>query len=186
MVRVEKEQLLHYIMEQKNRVLFHFANQCAPVVLASKPAILLMIPEVEKKQYEEEARRWKIEMVTLCHRQERSAVLFFHPQRLSQRLQKVDTKDYLEHRGYGQMGLDAVFMELGRRMQSFYEKRSEYPHELGLLLGYPLEDVIGYVANHGQGCLLSGYWKVYHDVALARQTFEEYDQARNAMLALIL
>lgn len=186
MVRVEKEILLHYIRKPHNRVLLQFANQCAPVALASKPALLLMIPEVEKNQYEEEAKRWKLELVTLCQREERSAVLCFHPQRLSQKLQEFDTKKFLEHRGYGPMGMNPVFMELGRRIQSFYENGSEYPHELGVILGYPLEDVIGYIANHGQAFLLSGYWKVYHDIATARQTFQEYDQARNRMLTSIL
>ena len=49
-----------------------------------------------------------------------------------------------------------------------------FPHEIGLFLGYPLEDVIGFIENHGQHCKCVGTWKVYSDEKAARKTFARY------------
>lgn len=44
------------------------------------------------------------------------------------------------------------------------------PHELGLFLGYPPEDVAAY-AQGNQPCLLTGFWRVYHDAEHAAAQF---------------
>ena len=54
----------------------------------------------------------------------------------------------------------------------------DFPHEIGIFLGYPLEDVKGFIANCGQGCKLCGMWKVYGDVESAKALFECYNQCR--------
>lgn len=36
-----------------------------------------------------------------------------------------------------------------------------FPHEIGVFLGYPLEDVKGFIANGGRNCKCCGLWKVY-------------------------
>ena len=39
-----------------------------------------------------------------------------------------------------------------------------FPHEMGVLLGYPVEDVRGFMEQNGQNALYQGYWKVYAHV----------------------
>ncbi len=55
------------------------------------------------------------------------------------------------------------------------ERLSEdsFPHEIGLFLGYPLMDVIGFMKK--KKCLFSGLWKVYGNVEETKQLFEAYD-----------
>ena len=53
-------------------------------------------------------------------------------------------------------------------------------------MGYPLEDVQGFIRNKGKNYLYSGYWKVYGDVEKAIQLFQSYDRARKQMLAVLL
>ena len=36
-----------------------------------------------------------------------------------------------------------------------------FPHEIGIFLGYPPEDVKGFIENGGQNCKSCGLWKVY-------------------------
>ena len=50
--------------------------------------------------------------------------------------------------------------------------KQSFPHEIGVILGYPLEDVKGYMENGGQKCLLNGYWKVYNNPEEAKRKFE--------------
>lgn len=48
----------------------------------------------------------------------------------------------------------------------------DFPHEIGLFLGYPPEDVHGFIENKAQDYKLSGLWKVYGDEEKARERFE--------------
>ncbi len=50
-----------------------------------------------------------------------------------------------------------------------------FPHEIGLFLDYPPEDVRGFLENKQAKC--SGCWKVYGDVNKALETFAQYKQA---------
>jgi hypothetical protein len=64
------------------------------------------------------------------------------------------------------------------------QKQFEYhkcPHEVGLFLGYPLDDVLGFIRHRGRGYKLCGAWKVYGDVEQAKQRFRQYDLCRECM-----
>ncbi len=50
----------------------------------------------------------------------------------------------------------------------------EFPHEIGLFLGYPPEDVQGFIENRADGCKYAGCWKVYGDADAARKIFAKY------------
>ena len=52
--------------------------------------------------------------------------------------------------------------------------RKTLPPEVGLFLGYPPEDVCGFIARRGRDFVCSGYWKVYANEAEARALFEQY------------
>lgn len=54
----------------------------------------------------------------------------------------------------------------------------EFPHEIGIFLGYPLEDVDGFITHQGENCKLCGCWKVYGNVEQARRTFANYEKCR--------
>ena len=55
----------------------------------------------------------------------------------------------------------------------------DFPDEIGLFLGYPVDDVTGFIQNKGRNYLLCGYWKVYSDENRARRIFSNYDKCRN-------
>jgi hypothetical protein len=62
----------------------------------------------------------------------------------------------------------------------------DFPHEIGLFLGYPPEDVRGFIQDRGRSALASGYWKVYGNVVEAKQTFKKFRRAEHeAARALI-
>ena len=46
----------------------------------------------------------------------------------------------------------------------------EYPHEIGLILGYPLEDVKGFISGACETC--RGPWRAYGNAAAAQKSFE--------------
>ena len=56
-----------------------------------------------------------------------------------------------------------------------------FPHEIGLFLGYPIEDVVGFIRYSGRGCKLSGYWKVYGDAEAASRLFDRLSRVCHAV-----
>ena len=59
-----------------------------------------------------------------------------------------------------------------------------FPHEIGLVLGYPPVDVEGFIEKEGRDFLYSGYWKVYGNLEDTLKTFEAYDQARDYVIGM--
>ena len=80
------------------------------------------------------------------------------------------------------MGTGRLLDELSRRMRS--AKAGGFPHEIGLFLGYPLEDVTGFIAAGGAEYRCSGCWKVYGDVEQAQRLFRRYAACRKRYLAM--
>lgn len=61
------------------------------------------------------------------------------------------------------------------------EGEGEFPHEIGLFLGYPLCDVRGFIEDaRGGVCLGCGYWKVYGEVEEREKLFKGTSAARGA------
>ncbi len=54
----------------------------------------------------------------------------------------------------------------------------DFPHEVGLFLGYPPEDVRGFMEH--RDCKLTGCWKVYGDPQKAQEIFRRYRQCTAA------
>ena len=57
-----------------------------------------------------------------------------------------------------------------------------FPHEVGLLLGYPLEDVRGFIEHRGRGAHAVGPWKVYGDPAEARRRWDSMRECRKTII----
>ena len=66
--------------------------------------------------------------------------------------------------------LDVCLAHLRLRMQ--FQK--SFPHEIGLFLGYPVADVVGFITHKGQDFCYSGYWKVYANERETRALFDRY------------
>lgn len=60
---------------------------------------------------------------------------------------------------------------------------ASFPHEIGLFLGYPPEDVSGFIENGARGFKCAGCWKVYGDEETARALFLRYRRCTEAYCA---
>lgn len=60
------------------------------------------------------------------------------------------------------------------------------PDEIGIFLGYPIEDVISYVQNEGREFIYCKYWKVYHNVDKSLALFEEIDNVCEKVASMLL
>lgn len=102
----------------------------------------------------------------------------YRPALLWQRLQSESAAQLLTQAGYPtQRSLKDCLDRLGQRLSE-----EEFPHEIGLFLDYPPDDVTGYLANGGRDCKVCGYWKVYSNVERATRLFRLYDACRDSLL----
>lgn len=84
--------------------------------------------------------------------------------------------EYLKEKNYPiNSGFDSILLELLSRLMT----NKTFPHEVGFFLGYPLEDVIQFEVQHGNGFKFCGDWKVYGNLKDALVQMNEYKNCRN-------
>jgi hypothetical protein len=102
---------------------------------------------------------------------EDSALLYLYRPRLLQRdLENSEARRLLAEVGYDDLRPGRCLPQLLRRFRS----GTDFPHEIGLFLSYPPEDVRGFIRHKGRNCKCVGCWKVYGDAEEARRRFESY------------
>jgi len=60
----------------------------------------------------------------------------------------------------------------------------DFPHEIGLFLSYPPEDVKGFVENHACNYKCAGLWKVYGDEVRAQRLFARFKRCTDVYYRL--
>ncbi|NLL91401.1 MAG: DUF3793 family protein [Ruminococcaceae bacterium] len=106
-------------------------------------------------------------------------IFVYRPKMIEAMLDDCDLRCFLCGLGYPvDEGHEANIAHLLKKM----EENNTFPHELGLFLGYPLEDVTGFIANKGKGYTLCGLWKVYSQPERARERFDLFKRCREHCL----
>lgn len=117
----------------------------------------------------------------LCHCAARTLILVYQPQQLEDLLQKQAISCYLQELGYKSGSVHSLLRKLGAKISC----SQDFPHEIGIFLGYPLADIQGFIKNKGKNCKCSGYWKVYDDVEHAKRLFDAYNKCRDRLLKAV-
>ena len=107
--------------------------------------------------------------------QHKALIYVYRPKLLKKDLLDQDAMDILEKLGYKVDSPETCVACLRRRLSEF-KCSQEFPHEIGFFLGYPSEDVIGFIENKACDFKCVGCWKVYGDAAKAKRTFNMYDK----------
>ena len=66
----------------------------------------------------------------------------------------------------------AIWLEYANRQTFKGDESGEFPHEVGLFLSYPPEDVKGFLEH--KPCKCVGCWKVYENEEADKKTFAKY------------
>ena len=114
----------------------------------------------------------------LCGCGKRALLLVYREEQLARQLREPLAAELLRRDGYPEGADVERLLEL---LSTRLRMGKEFPHEIGLFLGYPPEDVLGFQRYRGQNCKLCGYWKVYSDVDRARVLFRLYDRCREVL-----
>jgi hypothetical protein len=166
-------------IEPNRRFQSFMEYRLAPVMEGAKPAELIMLcPGLYdlhdtwlhggKEMIEETG----LECLTLKERADCACVLVYDKASLSRYLDAEWETPLMRNAGYRQFEEHAYLSRLKDRFAD------RCPHEIGLFLGFPYDDVDEFIKNSGRQYLFNGYWKVYCKPDRARTIFHKYDSAK--------
>ena len=162
------------------------AMYCAPVLKNIKIANMFHVSNKQfddvkdlVQRYQNKLKQCGVQFYLFQEGCKRLTIYVYRKHALLHRLHHSKVHSFLSDFGYpDQEDLSAIFKHLNHRLC----ESCSYPHEIGVFLGYPLEDVEGFMKQ--ESCKLVGYWKVYGNLEDTLKTFEAYDQARDYVIGM--
>jgi hypothetical protein len=161
------------------------ALQCAPLIAGLKISNLFIIPKEQYKAMGKILSGSNISWYVLLENDSKIILLLYHTGSLEDYLKKSEVRQMLLDEGYENTMVGNVLMEFSRRYRNYMKHKSGFPHEMGLLLGYPVEDVTGFIEYQGTQSLYTGYWKVYKDKDEKIRLFERFERAKEGIIQLL-
>ncbi|MBQ2901104.1 MAG: DUF3793 family protein [Agathobacter sp.] len=159
--------------------------QCAPLIKGIKMSNLLIVSSKDEDAVRIILKKTGILHYRLLRQDEKTTFLLFRKMQLATHLNDPEVQRILKANGYHDLSLGGILRTFQYRYQTYMDQGEGFPHEMGLLLGYPLEDVLGFIEHKGNNYLYSGYWKVYADVASKRKIFDAYEEAKEELIVLL-
>ena len=123
----------------------------------------------ELRQLNRLFREKGIRVVMLRRDGKKALVYLYRPDYLDRDLRYPEARQILEEKGYCSTSAGECVAELIRHMAE-----DEFPHEVGLFLGYPAEDVRCFMEDSRHGVKCTGCWKAYGNEEEAAKTFARY------------
>ncbi len=123
----------------------------------------------------EELREKGVRLTILRLRGGKALVYVYRPRDLECILHDREVQVFLAGCGYIRFDADSAIQTLRKRLKN----ADSFPHEIGVFLGYPLADVVGFIENGGRNCLACGCWKVYSDPCCALRAFQRFEKCKS-------
>lgn len=152
-------------------------RHCAPTLAGIKTGSIFACPYESRKSVIQSIRQTNrrlrpkgLRALPLRFSDKKALIYLYRPKELSADLADAMAAQLLRQYGYNTGSCEQCVVRLARKLRT----QAEFPHEIGLFLGYPPEDVCGFIDNNACGCKCTGCWKVYGDEAAAKKKFALY------------
>lgn len=155
-------------------------EHCSPTLAGIKTASLYRFSPEDSRQFALQLKLWRewfaargLHLMILkgCREQNFYLLYLCRLCTLSRELERPEVLAFLYSLGYDTAApCGALLRQLSGRLRGC----PEFPHEIGVFLGYPLEDVLGFIKNRGKNYTCCGCWKSYGDPVQARRRFSSY------------
>lgn len=147
----------------------------APTLAGIKTGSLFTCPYAEKGEIVDalcdlnrKLSRKGLRVLPLRFSEKRALIYLYRPKQLSADLRQAEAVQLLAPLGYDCTQCGQCLAHLARKLRT----ETDFPHEIGLFLGYPTGDVCGFMEQRPCKCV--GWWKVYTDEIQAKRTFGQY------------
>jgi hypothetical protein len=169
----------------KRDVGLQLALQCAPVITGIKVSNLFIIDKNMVEELYDIIDGTDISAFFLYEDEIKANILLYRKKELQQYLLRKENQKFIRNFGYESVYIDDLLPEFAIRFSIYQLTQGEFPHEMGILLGYPVEDVEGFISNNGKNELYTGYWKVYDNLPEKLVLFNYYEAAREHFICLL-
>lgn len=160
----------------------------SPVIFGKKPAEIISYPKhdcLRCEKLQEMEQRFDVS-VSLKYRKIQQIsgqikVIFYHEAALKDVLEDKRVIKFMVGQGYPMhAGVNAWLDILSEKIE-----QGQCPDEIGIFLGYPLKDVIGYMGHPSLKLTKVQYWRVYGDSRLSDQRFQDIVDSRKRMQCML-
>ncbi|MCG8482738.1 MAG: DUF3793 family protein [Clostridia bacterium] len=155
-----------------------------------KPATVISLAKTGKNEYRTfQEYKEKIEVdldiktFVLKERESSATIIIYNEDSLKDSLFENNNKAFLKRFGYTKCVTLKDYLNV---LKTRFNLSNLCPHEIGIFLGYPLNEIKTYINCPNKECIFYGYWKVYHDIDLAKVIFRKYDKIKYTMMAEFL
>lgn len=159
----------------------YLIKHCAPTLAKLKTAGLFSFSYYSEEELKQQINSCNtmlnpkgVYIFVLHKNNHKSLIYVYRKKNLIKDINKKGVKEFIQNCGYENTDVNYLLNHLSSR----FSKDNQFPHEIGLFLGYPLKDVTGFIENSGKNSKLCGYWKVYDNVAYAADLFGKYSKCR--------
>ena len=150
---------------------------CSPTLAGIKTGNLFTVDCDDIELFNHEVRGFNIRladkglrMIPIKYWNGHVLIYLYRPSFLKRDFSDKEVCKVLKEKGYSYNNSDLCVAELSKHLR----KDSKFPHEIGLFLGYPVKDVVGFMNDSRKGVQYTGFWKVYGDKDSALATFDRY------------
>jgi hypothetical protein len=183
--------LIHRFPDEKQCLASFIAWQAAEVIAGAKPANLINILDRElacgrnmfslwEKHKTFVLRNGNVSGLVLKKKDDRQLVLIYNPTKLANVLKRTPIKKALVQRGYDYKNIYEALEYLQKRIYG-----TDFPHEIGFFLGYPIKDVYGFMGLCELPVTGHGPWKMYGKVDSSLALLNEHTAAREIVIGAL-
>ena len=152
---MSKETLDLMLSLNRQELEIQIALQCAPLLTGRKISNLLTVDRSFRSAVLGLFRSSAVSCYVLYESADRITFLLYVREKLEAYLRTEKVKKLMLEFGCSGCTLSKILYSVSGRYREHMEGNGDFPHEIGLLLGYPPEDVIGFIENRGQNPYIS-------------------------------
>lgn len=155
-------------------------EQCSPTMAGLKTGNLFTCPMEEKNELKKSIQHLNeylvphgAKILPVKFLKDRVLIYMYRPNKLRADLKDKIAEKILSEKSYPTNpaeNSEKCVKELIRRLNT----DKTFPHEIGLFLGYPPEDVNGFIKFGARRAKCVGVWKVYGNEETAKKKFDLY------------
>lgn len=162
-------------------------RHCAPTLMGLKTGSLFNACRIDAASLDRQTADLRRKLaplgldIRLFYNQDKPALVYvYRPAQLAADLARPQAQDFMKAYGYTDFSCRAALARLAERLRDYRD--GGFPHEIGLFLSYPLDDVKAFVQLGGACSKFAGYWCVYDHEDQARACFAAYDRCKEECL----
>lgn len=152
-------------------------KHCAPTLAGIKTGNMFLLKCTSESNINQEIRELNCKLVKkglrvlpLRYTAKHVLIYIYRPNHLEKDLSDPLARKILKDKGYEFTNANGCICQLIRR----FKNNNDFPHEVGLFLGYPPADVSGFINDPCEGVKCCGCWKAYSNPEKAKSTFHKY------------